>query len=336
MKKTVWERSLYSGHRVIEAALEKLAMNLSGFPYDDVGRTRSQLETVQFFAAYAEPGYSHEGRGIVLGNCNTTLRFVPRPAVDDVKAVAEWQEYEERHKLARKKSLIARVFKALERLGYEFEWEDEWSDCSSCGKLIRTNPNGYGWRRYYYETDDCDRICGDCVQSDDSECQRYLEWLEGSYTRAMTFDLDLAKLGYVHNEARFEHGFHHGQDADPKKVAEELKRRGINRFIFELDSVGQFDMDFSFWVHESEQHLMAQLDLSDAVVNGPSVSQAMMRGLQNASQASASLPDIPGTVKYAQVQADGSAAASLIPGAEFVEHGIKLAEQRIQACLHPT
>lgn len=38
-----------------------------------------------------------------------------------------------------------------------------------------------------------------------------------------------------------------------RKVAKELQAKGIERFLFQLDSVGQFDGRWSVYVHESEK-----------------------------------------------------------------------------------
>ncbi len=192
--------------------------------------------------------------------------------------------------------MISRVAKALEHLGYELEWLDEWCECSGCHGAIRTVDNSYGWTRYAYSPDDCEYYCGDCIKADPTE---YLVWLEGNERRAATFELPLAQLGYVQVIDRLEHGFHHGQDADPNVCAKHLRSVGIKRFLFSLDSVGQFDMNFSIWVHEDEKDMIPKLNFNNSAnVDGPSVSEAMRRGLQNASTVSSKLPDVPGTVKF--------------------------------------
>lgn len=313
-----YEKAVAKAHGIIQAAIERLqSWPPDKFPYDNVRRTISNLEEIQFIPFYAEPGYGRGTEvGVMVGNCNTTIGY---------------NHDEQVNRQARTRSMIARVFKALEHLGFAFEWCDEWVTCSNCGGAIRTNPDSYGWQRHFYVPDDGEgEVCGDCVRNDETERQNYLEWLEGNERRAMTFSLDLKSLGYVHVDQEFEHGFHHGQDADPGRIARAIRAAGGNRFIFVLDSTGQFDFKFSFWLHESEAHIMKSLRLTDDVVNGPSVSEALKRGLQNAAAVSASLPEVPGAVKYVQIRADGSAAGENIPGQEFVEHGVKLAEERLK------
>lgn len=310
------------GHAVVQAAIERMQCGEpKDFPYDNYNQTISRLEECTFLPFYSEPGYQNPKTGIVLGNANLTLPWKQQETPEDEKIRKE----------ARTKSMIARVLAALDRLGYEFEWSDEWRECASCHGAVRCNADSWGWRRYYYEDEaHGDVICGDCVCGNvERQREAYLEWIEGNHRRALTFDLDLSKLGYLHLNDRFEHGFHPGQDADPEKVAKEIERCGGKRFIFEMDSAGQFDVTFSVWLHKDEAHLIDQFNFKDEVVNGPSVSQAMQRGLMQASALTAKLPDNQG-VKYALIHGDGTASATVIPEEEFVEHGTRKAEERMK------
>jgi hypothetical protein len=44
--------------------------------------------------------------------------------------------------------------------------------------------------------------------------------------------------------------------ATPAQVAKELRAKGISRFLFNIDDVGQFDSHWSVYVHEDEKHLL--------------------------------------------------------------------------------
>ena len=115
----------------------------------------------------------------------------------------------------------------------------------------------------------------------------------------------------------FEHGLYGGQSADPKKIGEALRKRGIERYVFNLDSVGQFDQDFSVWVHESEKDKMpGSLDYSET--DGVDPAEVMKEGLKNASLAMARVPPGPGPV-VATLRADGSAAARRVSPQDFIE-----------------
>jgi hypothetical protein len=94
-------------------------------------------------------------------------------------------------------------------------------------------------------------------------------------------------LGYIRVAEDMQHGFHAGMDADPKVVAKYLKSKGVSRFVFTLDDVSQFYCTFGVWIHKEEKDKIPGLDLQNrSNVDGPSVSEAMQRGLQNSSLAS--------------------------------------------------
>ena len=124
------------------------------------------------------------------------------------------------------------------------EWEDEWSSCSDCGKLVRTSANSYGWKQSFWLRNDCEIICTECI--DPAE---YLESLEDHPTHCSTIDsIDPADHGYVQLQQGFENGFHPGQNDDPNTIYKQLRTQGEKRpVIFVLDSTGQFDIGFSVW-----------------------------------------------------------------------------------------
>lgn len=175
-----------------------------------------------FHTGYAEPGY--EGKLIATGNWN------------DVKG----------------DTTISRLAKLLERMGFELEWSDEWTTCDECNLLVRTQPSGYEWQPSYV-INDGGVVCHNCL--DPAE---HLTNLEGNEKKVNQIeDINPADYGYVKLED-YEHGWHPGQHDDPKRIAKWLREKGLSRFIFNMDSVGQFDQHFSAWVHESEYDLFTQ------------------------------------------------------------------------------
>lgn len=140
-----------------------------------------------------------------------------------------------------------KVQTVLERAGYELEWSDCVSTCSGCCKVIRTEPTHYGWKRQFW-VGDGEILCSKCV-ADDPES--YLDSLRGNPNAAHTLtSVDLSEKGYIPVWGEFENGFHAGQDDDPKAIAKALEKRGVEDFIFSLDSVGQFDAHFTVWVKD--------------------------------------------------------------------------------------
>ncbi|MCP4900008.1 MAG: hypothetical protein GY906_23820 [bacterium] len=113
--------------------------------------------------------------------------------------------------------------------------------------------------------------------------EAYLEYLEGDPRRALTMDLDLEQCDYVHLDEEWEHGLHEGQADSPETVAESLRKLGVERFIFAIDGVGQFDCHFSVWVHESEVPKVIGRDSLESVPPGPSPAEKCKRALQEAS-----------------------------------------------------
>lgn len=189
---------------------------------------RSRLEEIEIYTGYTEPGYA-EHAVVALGNWNDITRYDEATrAFEDVD---------------RSPSAISA---ALEKLGCELEWSDEWARCDGCGHLVRTQPDSYSWKRSYVETDG-DILCFKCIDPVD-----HLERLEGQSRRCNTIlTIDPAQHGYVKIECSFEHGLHPGQAADPATIAKTLQRVGVRRFLFQLDETRQFDLDFSVYVHES-------------------------------------------------------------------------------------
>lgn len=137
----------------------------------------------------------------------------------------------------------------LERAGYTLDWCDAVCSCGGCGKAIQTQPSHYGWKPEYV-VGDGDILCESCVEDDPEDM---LADLRGNADKALTLDnIDLSEHGYARVERTFENGWHGGQDDSPRAIAKWLREHGIEDFVFEIDSVGQFDMRFSVWVREED------------------------------------------------------------------------------------
>jgi hypothetical protein len=72
----------------------------------------------------------------------------------------------------------------------------------------------------------------------------------------VTIDIDLTEQEYHLLEGNFQRGLHHGQAASPHIMTKKLRELGVERYVFRLDDVGQFDASFSVWVHEDDWALM--------------------------------------------------------------------------------
>lgn len=257
---------------------------------------RHRIEIIELYGqGYAEPGYTDPEAGVIaLGNWNDVTRFVNGQSVT-------------------LDNFPSRVARLLEQIGVELHWCDEWTVCDACGKLVRLKPDSYGWKPSY-RSDDDGLTCLECLQASAAD---YLLKLEGNHNRANTISgIDPADHDYVLVQDDFEHGFHDGQDADPKRIARALEEQGIRRYLFNLDSTGQFDLRFSVYVHESEIGQLNREQFDGAETDGPSVASALRLGLADAARQMDALP--PDGIKWATVKTDGTAEVRLVTPAEFV------------------
>jgi len=217
----------------------------------------SRIEEMELHTAgYAEPGY--DGEVVVTGNFNN---------------IDKWDAEGQTHETIDKTP--ARVADLLEKADVALEWSDEWAVCDHCNKLVRTSPDGYDWQQSYYITDD-GLECRECVEEDPAS---YLEYLEGNTDHCMTIAVDLEEHGYRRIDEDYQNGLYGGQAADPKLIAKALHDQSIYRFIFTLDSCGQFDISFSVWVHEGEELDENKFDI--AKKDGADPAHEMREALSN-------------------------------------------------------
>ena len=206
-------------------------------------QAKAALEDLWTSTDYSEPDYSQpESKLIAFANWNDVRHWDKssnQSVVDD--------------------TIMPRLGEILEkRYGAELEWSDEWSSCCSCGKAVRTQPDSNGWTPSFVNLEG-EIVCCNCLDP-----EIVLSELEGKSTKALMIQsINPADHGYVLLEAGFESGFYPGQNANPRTVGKNLNALGITRFLFKVDSVGQFDTTFSVWVHHDELEA-AQLALSKA------------------------------------------------------------------------
>lgn len=187
---------------------------------------KNEIENVRFYNGYSEPGYSAEI--VAIGNWNK---------------ITEWNGTEH----IELDNTMARLGDVLEKIGVEIEWEDEWSSCCECDKLVRTQADSHSWKPSY-KLDDYGFTCINCLLED---AEAYLESLEDRPDAMNTFSkIKPEDFGYVLYKGDLESGFYSGQTDSPYIIAKELRAKNIFKFIFNLDSVDQFDAKFSCWIKE--------------------------------------------------------------------------------------
>jgi hypothetical protein len=278
----------------IQEGLEEL-----GNKSTDEGRCRLEEITIHT-KGYAEPGYD-DVDVVACGNWNDIDKWTDGKSETIDKAP----------------SMAADLIESLceeHGLTFNLEWSDKWRHCDDCFKLFRTTADSYGWSQYFwFNEEDGEDICGDCVAENPED---YLTSLEGNHESCITIELDLEENGYVKVEDGFENGYHTGQDASPELIANALREQDIHRFIFNLDGTGQFDIKFSVYIHESEKDKLNKQNFDETQKDGPSVSGGLQKALQSISLTDDGVGD---GVRVIKCNSDGTATAKTVSKQDFVE-----------------
>lgn len=194
---------------------------------------KHQLEDVSFCCVgYAEKGYNSKTNVIAFANWNDIVdnSGEERNVIDDS---------------------MSKLGKRLEELQIEMEWSDEWTTCDGCGKAVRTSSDSHGWRRAYDTIED-ETVCHECITKNKASIKSYLQFIENKHTKAVTIDVNPETYGYNKVDREFANGWYGGQDDEPEFIANALREQNITRFVFSIDSVGQFDLHFTVYIHRSE------------------------------------------------------------------------------------
>jgi hypothetical protein len=171
---------------------------------------------------YAEPGYHDDTTVWVTGNWNDKSFDSPTLA----------------------ERVPSRLFDALERLGVECEWLDEWVQCENCYRLFRTQGDSYSWKMsgaYFgdgYSCTDCMLSYGDDALEDYvNDASRAVTWCGAAH---------LESLGWARYNGDFENGWHPGQDDDPERITRAIQGSQDDvDIIFLIDHTEQFSIGFS-------------------------------------------------------------------------------------------
>ena len=254
-----------------------------------------RVQELVFADGYSEPGYPDCPNGLILGDWNN---------------VSHWDE--DKHGFIVDDETMPRLCEILEHMEIETDWSDEYVICGECQNAVRCVADSYGWTRSYWD-DEGEIVCHECLLGDEGLIRGYLESIEGDEGRADTLDIYLVDYGWRCLDEDFQNGLYGGQCADPKVIAESLREQGEERFIFQIDSVGQFDMRFSVWVPTESK--------VDAVDNTDSVDPAEM--MKKAFKSIPSTPQPSEGIKYTTLNLkDGTSETRIVSPEEFAK-GIK-------------
>ena len=222
----------------LEAA-QRLIQVVCGEPYGD-GMTVTDVGV-----GYAEPGYHDDETVWVLGDWNDKSHFEELPG-----GGGKW---------ITDNTAPSRLFAALERIGVQGEWSDEWQRCDHCQRIFRTSGDSYMWKPFYVDFYDDGyydySLCGECVRDPDF-IEEALEGFVNHPTKVITFlDADeLESFGWVrYNETPYESGFHPGQNDDARQIFKEIREQYPDRqVVFFLDEASQFYIRFSAFTNNTE------------------------------------------------------------------------------------
>lgn len=263
--------------------------------------TRWAIMDLNIEESYSEPGYDDpKGGYIVLGNWNDASHYD-----------------EKLDKFVYDDKVMTKLSNLLEKNDCDVEWDENWYRCDECSGIFRCTQDCYGWTTYGYEFEDYSRICGDCIRENPDD---YLNELEGSTSKALTLDIDFLDEEYTKVDCEFENGLYGGQSASPQKIGELLESADVHRYIFEIDSVDQFDTHFSVWVHDSEYTDDLECLLLHGKTNGADPAAMMEKALKDSI---AKMDGLQGDgVRYAKLKMDGTADVKLVSQKDFIEGNI--------------
>lgn len=132
----------------------------------------------------------------------------------------------------------------------EWGFDDEYSTCGNCGKVIKTSISYYGDKPRYAILD-CDIFCGDCIAENYEEeyINERINDAKNAINTAIISEDRLEELGWKKMKTSFESGLRKGQNDKPKDV---LEKFGKHRDVLFTYETGQFDINFWAWVKKHE------------------------------------------------------------------------------------
>jgi len=164
-----------------------------------------------------------------------------------------------------------KVQKFLDKIEYsdeEWGFDDEWSQCANCGRVIRSSPDSYSWYPDYLSTED-GLYCPRCFDLDD-----YLQVVEDKVDRdepipgmpySLSFDRDewtqVKSNGY---RGEWENGLHGGQTDNPDKQARLVRKVGEGKIQVLFDvSPSQFDVSWTTWIRWHPDETDIDVDIEE-------------------------------------------------------------------------
>jgi len=232
----------------IHEAAKRLIKVATGDEYGD-GQTVTDIVN-----GYAPGSHGDTDAVVVLGDWNDRYRTVPGVGSDPVLNELVGADGYGRVLVS---NVPSRLASALERIGAEVEWYDNYTQCCGCYKAVQTEPDSYSWvPPYVWGMDGA--LCSGCATDDVESALEYGEYLN-DYGKAVTFcdAAELEAIGFTrwqHTDGAdgaggYAHGWYPGQNDTPRAVYEAIEREfgdaGVDvDIVFLIDHSGQFDIHF--------------------------------------------------------------------------------------------
>lgn len=225
---------------------------------DEYGDGETVTDIVDGYA----PGSDNHGASdavIVMGNWNDKYRTVPGIGSDPVLNELVGADGYGRVLVS---NVPSRLAAALERVGAEVEWYDNYGTCCECYKAVQTEPDSYSWTPPYVFGDN-GYLCAGCALDDVESALEYGGYLNDD-SKAVTFcDGDaLEAIGFTRwagtngadGAGEYAHGWYPGQSDTPADVDAAIREAhgyGVD-VVFVIDSTGQFDLHFGAYYRPTD------------------------------------------------------------------------------------
>lgn len=133
-------------------------------------------------------------------------------------------------------------------LGCEWGFSDEYTTCSDCGQVIRTEPDSYHWQPDYYVGDGF-IACNRCFNEESDYQEAYIEEKINQPRNAVNglmTEEQIEALGFTKLNEDYQSGWYDRSD-NPQEIYDNLSDR-FEEILFFIDGVGQFHVDFGVFV----------------------------------------------------------------------------------------
>jgi hypothetical protein len=144
--------------------------------------------------------------------------------------------------------LPERVQTIFEKMGIECEWEDQWSVCITCGKLIYTDSCSSNCDYRFVDGEGYE--CLNCIKKDPTD---YLSSLEGDSNLSNDFQcIDPGKHGYVKIEEPILTKLNMVNIDSPKHVESKLRKIGLyDGVLFSYNPYSYFTSSLDVYFNEN-------------------------------------------------------------------------------------